>query len=82
MWGTVGDEKEDLLRDEYDRSILYMNENKMKHSMFNYTFYSFSKSFALTMPRAYIMCRCIRPSMIILFHGIIIKFDCLVFGVI
>jgi hypothetical protein len=30
MWGTQGDEKEDLLWGEYDRSILYTNENNIK----------------------------------------------------
>jgi hypothetical protein len=48
MWGTMGEKKEDLLWAEYDRSILYMNENNIKYSMFNYTFYYFSTSFALT----------------------------------
>jgi hypothetical protein len=32
--------------------------------MFNYTFYYFSTSFALTMPRIYIMFRYIQPFMI------------------
>jgi hypothetical protein len=29
MWGTQGDEKEDLLWGEYDWNILYMNKNNI-----------------------------------------------------